>query len=74
MRRSLRRSRRRRSGLRRSRRRTLTLLLPRIEFGLLVLLVLRILLHRRRRSHQRMSALRHWRMRDLRSPGARNVG
>ena len=47
----------------RSRRRILTLLLPCIEFGLLVLLVLRILLHRRRWSHQRMSILRSRRMR-----------
>jgi hypothetical protein len=37
----------RRSWLRRPRRRILTLLLPRVEFGLLILLVLRILLHRR---------------------------
>lgn len=37
------------------------LLLPRIEFGLLILLVLRILLHRRSLSYQRMSRRRTWR-------------
>jgi hypothetical protein len=43
-----------------SRRRTLPLLLPGIEFGLLVLLVLRILLHRRSLSYQRMPRRRTW--------------
>jgi hypothetical protein len=49
-----------------SRRRTLPLLLPGIEFGLLILLVLSILLHRRSLSYQRMSRWRtghrrrHW--------------
>jgi len=41
-----------------SRRRTLPLLLPGIEFGLLILLVLRILLHRRSLSYQRVSRRR----------------
>jgi hypothetical protein len=43
-----------------SRRRTLPLLLPGIEFGLLILLVLSILLHRRNLSYQRMSRRRMW--------------
>jgi len=46
---------------RRSWRSTLTLLLPSVEFSLLILLVLRILLHRRSLSHQRMSRWRTWR-------------
>ena len=53
-----------RPRLRRRRCRILALLLPRVELGLLVLLVLRILLHRRSRFHQRMYAL-YWRMRHV---------
>ena len=44
------------------------LLLPGIELGLLVLLVLRILLHRRSWPHQRMSVLRSRRMRHRMLP------
>lgn len=62
--RSLRRAwRRRRRWRRRSWRSTLPLLLPGIEFGLLILLVLRILLHRRCLPYQRMSRRRTWRWR-----------
>jgi hypothetical protein len=43
-----------------SRRRALSLLLPGVEFGLLILLVLSILLHRRSLSYQRMSRRRMW--------------
>jgi len=57
--RSLRRAWRRRR-CRWSRRRTLPLLLPGVEFGLLILLVLRILLHRRSLSYQRMPRGRTW--------------
>jgi hypothetical protein len=55
--RSLRRAWRR---LRWSRRRALSLLLPGVEFGLLILLVLRVLLDRRSLSYQRMSRRRAW--------------
>ncbi len=54
---------RRHPWLRRSRRRIPPLLLPCVEFGLLVLLVLRILPHRRRWPHQRMCVLRCRRIR-----------
>jgi hypothetical protein len=45
----------------------LPLLLPGVEFGLLILLVLRILLHRRSLSHQRMSRRRTWHRRWCRT-------
>src|SRR5271166_6335679 len=56
-----------------SRSRTLALLLPRIELGLLVLLVLWILLHRRSWFHQRMCVLHRGRTRHRASCRTRRL-